>query len=277
MFWSSLLESLDDGAYLALGQTICYPPDARFRLHRSCADATRSSESFTSDLSLQQLSSAPQVVAEVRSVGVVSKKADQEVAGQCPFGATGLQFYPACVRIWEPAGSRSCQATLSPCAPNGRGEAPVRVLGVQCTSKFAFLSVVEDGQVIERGPSRLALAESTDQDQALWETLSTFETALNEISPDCVRLLLPGTGENAKQTYQAWAPRVELATLLRMAAAKRGLPVRQVSRASVLTKLGVPRRGKFEDSVRPAVPEQGSYWAAGRLAAAAAALAGADR
>jgi hypothetical protein len=77
MFWSSLLESLDDCTYVTLGQTIRYSPGARFRLGGPCADASRSSESFTSDLSSQQLSGAPQIVAEVRSVGVVSEKADQ--------------------------------------------------------------------------------------------------------------------------------------------------------------------------------------------------------
>src|SRR5260370_39822566 len=117
----------------------------------------------------------------------------------------------------------------------------MRVLGVQCTSKFAFLSVVDDRQVIDRGPERLALAQSTDEHGALWETLSTFETALDEISPDCVHLLGPGTGENAKRTFQSWAPRAELETLLRMATAKQGLRVRRISRASVLTGLGVPR------------------------------------
>ena len=98
----------------------------------------------------------------------------------------------------------------------------MRVLGVQCTTKFAFLSVVEDGQVTERGPGRLAPAQSTDEDQALWQTLSTFETALDGISPDCVHLLGPGTGDNAMRTFQAWAPRAELEALLRMAAATAG-------------------------------------------------------
>jgi hypothetical protein len=153
----------------------------------------------------------------------------------------------------------------------------VRVLGVQCTAKFAFLSVVDEGEVIERGPARLAPAQSTDEDRALWETLGTFGDALDEIKPDHVRLLLPGTGENAKQAHGTWAPRVELETLLRMAAARRDLPVERIARASVLARLGLPRRGKFEESVRSAVPERGGYWAAGRLAAAAAALAGEDR
>jgi hypothetical protein len=75
-FGSFLLESLDDSAHLALGQTIYYSPDARVRLYRSRADAARNSESFASDLGAQQLSGALQVVAEVRSVGVVSEKAD---------------------------------------------------------------------------------------------------------------------------------------------------------------------------------------------------------
>ena len=73
----------------------------------------------------------------------------------------------------------------------------MRVLGVQCTKNFAFLTVVDDGEVVQVGPERLAPAQSTDQDRALWETLGTFGGALNEINPGLVRLLLPGTGKNA--------------------------------------------------------------------------------
>lgn len=151
--------------------------------------------------------------------------------------------------------------------------AKMRVLGVQCTAKHAFLSVVEDGNVVKLGPERLAATKSTDEDQALWDTLSTFGTTLDEIHPSRIYLLLPGTGENAKQTHQSWAPRIELETLLRMAAAKRDIPCRRVPRASVLSQLGLPR-GPFEDSVRPVIAEQGRYWMAGRLAAAAVALGG---
>jgi hypothetical protein len=150
----------------------------------------------------------------------------------------------------------------------------MRVLGIQLTNKYAFLSVVDTGQLIELGPERIAPTASADEDCALWETLSTFDTALGEVSPNCVHVLLPGTGENARQAYQAWAPRAELATLLRMAAAKRDLPVEKLSRASVLAHFGLPRRGKFEAAVRPVISEHGGYWNAGRLAAAAAALTG---
>lgn len=62
-----------------------------------------------------------------------------------------------------------------------------------------------------------------------------------------------------------------------MAAAKRDLPVERIARATVLARLDLPRKGRFETCVRTVVPERGGYWAAGRLAAAAAALAGETR
>jgi hypothetical protein len=40
---------------------------------------------------------------------------------------------------------------------------------------------------------------------------------------------------------------VELETLLRMAAAKRAIDVDRLSQAAVLSRLGLPRRGRFED------------------------------
>lgn len=149
----------------------------------------------------------------------------------------------------------------------------MRVLGVQCTNGFAFLTVQQGGAIVPTGPGRLSAAQSVDQDQALWETLDTFGTALDEIEPDRVHLLLPGTGPNAKQTHGGWRPRIELETLLRMAAAKRNIPVTCLARATVLSRLGLSRAGKFEDLLRPVIEEVGPYWGVGRLAAAAAALA----
>lgn len=150
------------------------------------------------------------------------------------------------------------------------------MLGVSCTNKFAFLSVVEDDVVVERGPARIGPARSTDQDRALWQTLDTFKTALAEVAPSRVVLLLPGTGENSKQTHSVMAPRVELETLVRMAAAELELPVDRVARATVRARLKVTNRGGFEDAVRAVAPEVGPYWNAGRLGAAAAAMSGSE-
>jgi hypothetical protein len=147
---------------------------------------------------------------------------------------------------------------------------------VSCTNKFAFLAVVEDGVVVERGPGRIGPARSTDLDKALWETLDTLKTTVSEIAPTRIALLLPGTGENSKQTHSVMAPRIELETLTRMAAARLGLPVDRLARATVRARLCVTSKGSFEDAVRPLITETGPYWTAGRLGAAAAAMAGSD-
>jgi hypothetical protein len=149
-----------------------------------------------------------------------------------------------------------------------------RTLGVSCTNKFAFLAVVENGEVLERGPVRIGAARSTDKDKALWETLDTLKTTIREIAPTRIALLLPGTGEHSKQTHSMMAPRIELETLMRMAAAQIGLPVNPLTRATVRARLGVTNKGSFDDAVRPAIAESGPYWTAGRLGAAAAAIAG---
>jgi hypothetical protein len=110
----------------------------------------------------------------------------------------------------------------------------------------------------------------------LWQTFDTFKAALSEIDPERVALLLPGTGSHAKQPHSTMAPRVELETLLRMAAAKLDLPVDRLAHATVRARLGVTNKGGLEDAVRPVVVEVGPYWSAGRLGAAAAAMAGVE-
>jgi hypothetical protein len=130
--------------------------------------------------------------------------------------------------------------------------------------------------VVARGPARIAPTRSTDEDEALWQTLDTFRTTLFEIAPERIALLLPGTGNHAKQLHGTMAPRVELETLLRMAAAKLDLPVERLAHSTVRSRLGVASKGDFEDIIRPVVTEVGPYWTAGRLGAAAAAIAGAE-
>jgi len=138
---------------------------------------------------------------------------------------------------------------------------------------YAFLAVAEDGALVVNEPQRVGHAVSTDEDNALWQTLGTFADLLDEIRPDRIALLLPGTGTNARQTHGALAPRVELETLLRMAAARSNRPVERLSHAGVRSRLGLSRSGPFEVVVRARIPRVGDYWTAGRLFASAAALA----
>lgn len=149
----------------------------------------------------------------------------------------------------------------------------MRVLGVSCTSTHAFLALVVDGMLLQDEPVRLEPAKSTDEDAALWETLKTCGDALDELKPDHIVLLLPETTTHTRQKHEWWRPRIEIETIVRMAASKREIPVDRVARATVRTALGVPAKGNFDTAIAPKVPNPGAYAGAGRLAAAAAALA----
>ncbi len=149
----------------------------------------------------------------------------------------------------------------------------MRVLGVSCTSNHAFLALVVAGEILPDKPVRLEPAKSMDEDAALWETLKTCGDALDELEPDQVVLLLPATDGRTKQKHDWWRPRIEIETLLRMAAAKRGIPLDRMARATARAALGADSSGDFDKSVETVVPNPGAYAAAGRLAAAAAAIA----
>jgi hypothetical protein len=105
----------------------------------------------------------------------------------------------------------------------------VRVLGVHCSTTHAFLAIAEDGTVVTLGPSRIAPVESTHEDAALRQTMESFGSALAEIRPDGVQLLLPESAENTRQTHGRWRPRIELETLLRLAAARADIPVERLA------------------------------------------------
>lgn len=152
----------------------------------------------------------------------------------------------------------------------------MRVLGVHCSATHAFLAVADGGVAVAAPPYRLEPAVSTDEEHALWETLDTFAQAIDEVAPDRIHLLLPESGENTKQTHSRWRSRIEMETLLRLAAARRDLPLDRLARATVRSRLGLPARGQFDVVVRAAIQEVGPYWAAGRANAAAAALASAE-
>ena len=149
----------------------------------------------------------------------------------------------------------------------------MRVLGVHCSSTHPFLAVAVDGMVVNEPPYRLEPASSTDEEHALWETLDTFGQALDEIRPERIHLLLPESAETTRQTHSRWRIRIEMETLLRLAAARRDLPLDRLARPTVRSRLGLATRGNFEATVREAIDEVGPYWGAGRAAAAAAALA----
>lgn len=149
----------------------------------------------------------------------------------------------------------------------------MRVLGVHCSTTYAFFAVSDDGVVVHIGPQRLAPVQSTHEDAALWQTMDAFGAALAEIRPTRIHLLLPESAENARQTHGRWRPRIEMETLLRLAAAQADIPVERLARATARVRLGLPKSGNFDKAVCSTLPETGQYWRTGRGLAVAAALA----
>jgi hypothetical protein len=65
-----------------------------------------------------------------------------------------------------------------------------------------------------------------------------------------------------------------LETLVRLAAANANVDLELLHRNGARARVGMPRRGRFEDHIPSVIPEPvGKYWAAGRRLAAVAAIA----
>lgn len=145
-------------------------------------------------------------------------------------------------------------------------------LGVVCKMEEVLLAVARDGELVVDCPEKLkasALLEKTERLQGMLEDLGRV---LAEVKPDAVRVLLPE--QTYKDSYARIAPRVALETLVCLAALNAGVPVEMLRRASARSRLGMPKKGKFEVHLAAAVGEPvGKYWNAGRNLASAAALA----
>lgn len=145
-------------------------------------------------------------------------------------------------------------------------------LGINCSTTFIFLAVVQDGVVQDGHPERLAPPQTAEADQRLWATLEDLDRTLRSVRPDVAGLLLPE--QTSKQTHSTHAPRIAMETVVRLAAVKREVRLDQLSRPTVRSLLGLPRRGPLEEQVRSVFPGScGRYWRAGRGLAALAARA----
>jgi hypothetical protein len=151
----------------------------------------------------------------------------------------------------------------------------VKVLGVTCSTGKAFLSVVEGGSVVDAPVQRVEVASLLESSAELDSTLEEIGRAFARLKPDHVVLLLPEQSPRHKRTYQEVAPRVALETLVRLAAVRAGIPIDVMPRATVRSRLGLPRKGELSSHVSAKLSKPvGKYWSAGRDVAALAALAG---
>jgi hypothetical protein len=149
------------------------------------------------------------------------------------------------------------------------------VLGVTCSPQCALLAGVVDHKVVETAVYRINVASIHEASQELEATLEEVGRALAQIRPGLVVLLPPEQGTRFKRTYGQIAPRVALETVVRLAAVRAEIPIEVMPRATVRSRLGIPRSGELASHVPQRLPHPvGPYWAAGRDVAALAALAG---
>jgi hypothetical protein len=150
-----------------------------------------------------------------------------------------------------------------------------RTLGITCSKDEILMAVADEGEIVEDPHEKLSLSAGLERTERLRSAHSDIKRTLSEIKPDHVRILLPE--QTYKDSYARIAPRVTLEVLARLACADADIPVEMLHRASARSRLGVSKKGQFDDSVTRVVgPPVGKYWNRGRKLAAAAALADPD-
>lgn len=147
-----------------------------------------------------------------------------------------------------------------------------RALGVWCKNDEVMLALAENGALLKDSHERLRAPALFEQTESLRAVLASIGRVLAEVRPDVVRVLLPE--QTYKGSYASLAPRAALETLVRLAAANADVELEMLHRNSARARVGMPRRGSFEDHIPSVIPEPlGKYWAAGRRLAAVAAIA----
>ncbi len=145
-----------------------------------------------------------------------------------------------------------------------------RSLGVWAKKQEIYLAVAEDGELVDVDPQRIEAPSIMEENERLGGFLTSVRHALDDLSPDEVRILQP------EQTYQAsyseFAPKVALETAVRLVCDERNIPVEVLHRTTARSRLGFGRSGSLDSHVESLV-SVGKYWNAGRKYAAVAALA----
>lgn len=145
-------------------------------------------------------------------------------------------------------------------------------LGVNCSSKYAFLAIAEDGVIVAHEPERIQPPPGSEESERLSGFYDHFARTLTDLQPDEVCLIMP---ENDPRNRRA--PRIAIETIVRLVAvrAQPPIPIVVLARHTVRSRLGLPAKGKLIDLVEQVIPEPvGKYWRDARDLAALAALAG---
>lgn len=139
---------------------------------------------------------------------------------------------------------------------------------MHCGPRIAYLAVLEDGAVDPDAPDRIQAPTGMETGEGLLECIREVQRKLAQARAERVALL------RAEANAAPSPERAEFETLIRVAAAQEGTPLDLVARATVRSRLGLPRRGSLETHITlGAGPASGRYWREGRALAVMAAKA----
>jgi hypothetical protein len=142
-----------------------------------------------------------------------------------------------------------------------------RHLGVACDNQCCYLTVIEDGHVIDARPERIAMGSAGDDGRRLVAFLADVERALPQLGVSAIVVVPPEVTYEAR--YERAMPRMQMETLVMLAGARTGMPASIIPRATLRARLWLPRKGWFGDLIVAVVPEPvGHYWTSGRGLAA---------
>lgn len=150
-----------------------------------------------------------------------------------------------------------------------------RALGVNCSSKYTFLAVVEDGRVLDGFPERLE-PPSAEASERLDGFFEEFARVLVSVQPKQVGLVQPELNPRFRPAYSTLEPRIAMETLVRLATvrARPEVGIEVLHRATVRSRLGLGTKGSLVDLVPNVVSDPvGHYWKDARDMAALGALA----
>lgn len=148
----------------------------------------------------------------------------------------------------------------------------MRTLGVNVASDCAYLSIVDDGRVVDAQPYSLGAPQGLAGGVALVAFKDDFRKILATYEVRRLRVLDPEATHRG--SYVSFARRYTLEAIIVLAGAEQGIDSDRISRASVRSILSLPRQRSLQAHASGLIEPTGPYWSGKRDAAALAALAG---
>ncbi|MFC5996026.1 hypothetical protein ACFQE5_17615 [Pseudonocardia hispaniensis] len=147
----------------------------------------------------------------------------------------------------------------------------MRTVGINVAADTAYLSVVDDGELLEAEPYLLRLPRGLDGARALLGLRDDVAKVLTTHGVNRLRVL--DAEANSNGSYASLKDRLSIETTFMLAAAEHDIDAGRLTRAQVRSILSLPREGALKTHAAAVCSPSGPYWSGKRDIAAMAAIA----